>query len=97
LALLRHWNWLDAQLKGKPNKERHKQDFLAHIKDAFKEDLTVRPESIARPVFKVLARHTSQDEIDDVKEILPKALHELRHRVARLPTEPKFQTRNRNL
>ena len=32
---------------------------------------------IARAVFKVLARHISQGEIDDVKHILPKALHEL--------------------
>jgi len=64
-------------LKGKPRKERHKEDFLAHIKDAFKDDFTSRPESIVRAVFKVLARHTSEGEIDDIKHILPKALHEL--------------------
>jgi uncharacterized protein (DUF2267 family) len=64
-------------LKDKPHKERHKEDFLAHIKDAFKDDYTSRPESIARAVFKTLARHTSEGEIDDVKNILPKALHEL--------------------
>ncbi|HVO95853.1 MAG TPA: DUF2267 domain-containing protein [Terriglobales bacterium] len=64
-------------LKGKPHKERHKEDFLAHIRDAFKEDVTVRPESIARAVFKVLARHTSQGEIEDIKHILPKSLDEL--------------------
>ncbi len=63
--------------KGKPRKERHKEDFLAHIKDVFKDDLTVRPESVARAVFKILERHTSAGEIDDVKHILPKALHEL--------------------
>jgi uncharacterized protein (DUF2267 family) len=64
-------------LKGKPRKERHKQDFLAHVGDAFKEDYTSRPESIARAVFKTLARHISPGEIEDVKHILPKALHEL--------------------
>jgi uncharacterized protein (DUF2267 family) len=64
-------------LKGKPRKERHKQDFLAHVGDAFKEDSTSRPESIARAVFKTLARHISPGEIEDVKHILPKALHEL--------------------
>jgi uncharacterized protein (DUF2267 family) len=64
-------------LKGKPRKERHKEDFLDHIKEAFKEDYTSRPESIARAVFKTLARHTSPGEIEDVKHILPKALHEL--------------------
>ena len=64
-------------LKGKPRKERHKEDFLAHIKDAFKDDFTSRPESIARAVFRVLELHTSDGEIDVVKNILPKALHEL--------------------
>ncbi len=75
--LVRGFYYEGWTLKGKPRKERHKEDFLAHIKDAFKEDVTVRPESIARAVFKVLARHTSEGEIDDVKHILPKTLHEL--------------------
>jgi uncharacterized protein (DUF2267 family) len=64
-------------LKGKPRKERHKEDFLDHIKEAFKDDYTSRPESIARAVFKTLARHTSEGEIKDVKELLPKVLREL--------------------
>jgi uncharacterized protein (DUF2267 family) len=64
-------------LKDKPHKERHKEDFLDHIKEVFKEDYTSRPESIARAVFKTLARHTSEGEISDVKNILPKVLHEL--------------------
>ena len=75
--LVRGFYYEGWTFKGKPHKERHKEDFLAHIKDAFKEDVTVRPESIARAVFTVLARHTSQGEIDDVKHLLPKALHEL--------------------
>ena len=64
-------------LKGKPHKERHKEDFLDHIKEAFKNDVTVRPESIAKAVFRVLELHTSDGEIADVKNLLPKALHEL--------------------
>ena len=64
-------------LKGKPHKERHKEDFLDHIKEAFKGDVTVRPESIARAVFRVLELHTSDGEIADVKNLMPKALHEL--------------------
>ena len=75
--LVRGFYYEGWTLKGKPRKERHKEDFLAHIKDAFKTDVTVRPESVARAVFKVLARHTSKGEIDDVKNILPKALQEL--------------------
>jgi len=66
------WN-----LKGKPRKERHKQEFLAHIDNAFKHDATVKPERIARAVFKVLAKHVSSGEIDDVKHIMPKELQDL--------------------
>jgi uncharacterized protein (DUF2267 family) len=64
-------------LKGKPHKERHKEDFLAHVKEAFKDDVTVNPQQIVRAVFRVLTKHTSKGEIDDVKHILPKALREL--------------------
>ena len=75
--LVRGFYYEGWTLRGKPRKERHKEDFLAHIKEAFKDDFTSRPESIARAVFKTLVRHTSQGEIDDVKHSLPKALHEL--------------------
>ena len=64
-------------LKGKPHKERHKEDFLAHVKEAFKDNVTVNPQQVVRAVFKVLAKHTSAGEIEDVKHILPKALREL--------------------
>src|SRR5207344_964370 len=64
-------------LKGKPHKERHKEDFLDHIKKAFKDDVTVNPNQVCRAVFRVLVKHTSDGEIADVKNLLPKALHEL--------------------
>jgi len=75
--LVRGFYYEGWTLKGKPRKERHKEDFLAHIKEVFKDDFTSRPESIVRAVFKTLARHASEGEIEDVKHILPKALHEL--------------------
>jgi uncharacterized protein (DUF2267 family) len=43
-------------LEGKPHKERHKRDFLDHIKKAFKNDVTVNPQQICRAVFRVLVR-----------------------------------------
>ena len=64
-------------LRDKPHKERHKEDFLAHIKDAFRDDVTVNAQQVARAVFRVLVKHTSAGEINDVKNILPKALREL--------------------
>lgn len=75
--LVRGFYYEGWTLKNKPHKERHKEEFLAHIKDAFKGDVTVRPESIARAVFRVLELHTSDGEIAEVKNLLPKALHEL--------------------
>jgi uncharacterized protein (DUF2267 family) len=75
--LVRGFYYEGWTLKGKPHKERHKEDFLAHIKDAFKNDVTIRPESIVRAVFKVMARHTSKGEIEDVKGMLPKVFQEL--------------------
>jgi uncharacterized protein (DUF2267 family) len=75
--LVRGFYYEGWTLKGKPHKERHKEDFLDHVKTAFKDDVTVRPESIVRAVFKVLERYTSEGEIEDVKNILPKSLQEL--------------------
>jgi uncharacterized protein (DUF2267 family) len=64
-------------LKGKPHKERHEKDFLDHIKKAFKDDAAVDPGKVVRAVFRVVVRHTSPGEIEDVKHILPKPLQEL--------------------
>lgn len=75
--LVRGFYYEGWTLKGKPHKERHKEDFLDHIKKAFKNDVTVNPQQICRAVFRVLTRRTSKGEIDDVKHILPKALQEL--------------------
>ena len=39
--LIRGFYYEGWNLKGKPHKERHKEDFLDHIKKAFKDDVTV--------------------------------------------------------
>jgi uncharacterized protein (DUF2267 family) len=64
-------------LSGKPHKERHEQVFYDHVKKAFRADAAVNPEKVVRAVFKVIARHTSAGEIEDVKHILPKRLQQL--------------------
>jgi uncharacterized protein (DUF2267 family) len=75
--LIRGFYYEGWTLTGKPHKERHKQDFLDHIRDAFRDDLTVSPEHVCRGVFRVLRRHTSKGEIDDVKHCLPTELQKL--------------------
>jgi uncharacterized protein (DUF2267 family) len=63
--------------KGKPVKERKKEDFLAHIAAAFRGHAEVFPEEIAWAVFKVLQRHVSAGEIGDVIHGLPAQIRSL--------------------
>jgi uncharacterized protein (DUF2267 family) len=65
------------KLTGKPVKERHKSEFLDHIAAVFRDDDTVDPEKVMRAFFKVLSRHVTRGEIENVRHLLPKALQEL--------------------
>ncbi|MBI4525689.1 MAG: DUF2267 domain-containing protein [Deltaproteobacteria bacterium] len=75
--LIRGFYYEGWKLTGKPVKERHKEQFLDHIRKAYKDDVTVDPERVARAVFKVLARRTSKGEIEDVKYLLPASVRKL--------------------
>jgi uncharacterized protein (DUF2267 family) len=56
---------------GKPLKDRHRDEFFAHVVDAFPDDPGVETERVVRVVFRVLADHVSDGEIDSVKQCLP--------------------------
>jgi uncharacterized protein (DUF2267 family) len=75
--LVRGFYYEGWTLKKKPHKERHKEQFLDHVREAFRDDVTVNPQQVVRAVFRVLQRHTSPGEIDDVKHVMPKPLLEL--------------------
>jgi len=62
---------------GKPVKERHKTEFLAHVAAAFQDEADVDPERVTRVIFQVLAKHVSGGEIDGVKRSLPMELRTL--------------------
>jgi uncharacterized protein (DUF2267 family) len=62
---------------GKPVKERHKEDFLAHVAAAFQDDPGVDPEEVTRAVFTVLSNHVSYGEVEAVKHSLPAELRSL--------------------
>jgi uncharacterized protein (DUF2267 family) len=62
---------------GKPLKERKKEEFLAHVAEAFRDDLTVDPERVTRVVFSVLSKHVTPGEIEGVKRCLPAELRTL--------------------
>jgi uncharacterized protein (DUF2267 family) len=62
---------------GKPVKQRHKEDFLAHIAEAFRDDPDVDPEEVVQAVFGVLSKHVSSGEIEGVKRSLPTEIRSL--------------------
>ena len=62
---------------GKPEKVRHREEFLARICEHFRADDDVNPEAIARAVFSLLSKRVSSGEIRDVKHILPREIRDL--------------------
>jgi uncharacterized protein (DUF2267 family) len=61
---------------GKPLKERHREEFLARIKQELRPRPT-DPERVARAVFRVLANRISEGEIEDVEHVLPGEIRDL--------------------
>jgi len=62
---------------GKPLRERKKEEFLAHVRDAFKNDHDPDPEPVARAVFQLLANHVTRGEVSKVKHMLPEEIRSL--------------------
>jgi uncharacterized protein (DUF2267 family) len=75
--LVRGFYYEGWTLTDKPVRERHKDEFLAHITHAFRNDERIDPEKVVRAVFRVLSRRVTAGEIADVKHLLPAALREL--------------------
>ena len=61
----------------KPERLRHKDEFLARIEQQFRSDDLIAPEQVACAVFIVLANRVTAGEIEDVKQILPAEIREL--------------------
>ena len=58
-------------------KSRKREEFLAPIGDAFRDHPEVSPEGVLWAVFKVMERHITAGEINDVKQILPESVRAL--------------------
>jgi uncharacterized protein (DUF2267 family) len=61
----------------KPQRERHKEQFLARIEQQFRGDTSIDPEEIVQVVFSVIANRVTIGEIENVKHILPSEIREL--------------------
>ncbi len=76
---------------GKPLKERHKENFLAHVYRALKTNALlepdVDPEEAARAVFKLLTHRLTDGEIGNVLKLLPKEIRELWPEESRASTQ----------
>jgi uncharacterized protein (DUF2267 family) len=62
---------------GKPVRERHKEQFLARIRQELRDDDTIDPEQVARAVFRLLANRVTEGEIEDVEHVLPAEIRNL--------------------
>jgi uncharacterized protein (DUF2267 family) len=62
---------------GKPVKERHKEEFCAHVQESFQKEKDSDAEKIVRGVFSMLSRRITEGEIEDIKHIMPPELREL--------------------
>jgi uncharacterized protein (DUF2267 family) len=62
---------------GTPTRERKKEDFLAHVAAALRNDPAIDSEDVARAVFRVIARHVSPGEVRHVKIALPGEIRSL--------------------
>lgn len=60
-----------------PVKEHTRDEFLAHVTDAFALDVTADSKTIARTVLRVIALHVTPGEREKVKRILPEPIRDL--------------------
>jgi len=62
---------------GTPESKRSKQDFLARIETAFRNDPIDNIEQAITAVFQVINHHVTAGEVEDVRHALPKHLRAL--------------------
>jgi uncharacterized protein (DUF2267 family) len=63
---------------GKPEKDRHKEEFLIRIEEPFRRaGDPIHAERVVKGVFRLLEQRISEGEIEDIKRVLPKEIREL--------------------
>ena len=75
--LVRGFYYEDWRMAGTPTRERHKEEFLAHIAAAFRKDPQVDPERVARAVLATLAENIDPGQVRKIIAALPHELREL--------------------
>jgi uncharacterized protein (DUF2267 family) len=62
---------------GTPVRERKKAGFLELIAQAYPKRLEADPERLVEAIFRVLAEHLSEGEVEHVKQLLPAEIRRL--------------------
>ncbi len=75
--LVRGLYYEDWRMARTPTRERHKEEFLATIRQAFHQDNRLDPEVAAEAVFGLLAQAIDHGEIRKVVSALPRELRTL--------------------
>lgn len=75
--LVRGFYYEDWHMAGTPTRERHKEEFLAHVATAFRNDPEVDPERVARAALATLAENIDPGQVSKVIAALPHELREL--------------------
>lgn len=91
--------WVPART---PLKERDKDSFLNTIYDAFQTDVlfepTIKPEKIVQAVLRVMSRHVSKGEMEDIKHLLPHQIRSLWPTYAKsTKKQPQSNRKNRSI
>ena len=60
-----------------PVRDHSKEQFLEHVRQGYRDDSWVDVEEITRSVFRVLTKHVTAGEIDDVRGCLPESIRDL--------------------
>lgn len=60
-----------------PTAERQRDEFLAHVGEAFQRDPKADPEAMARSVFAVLAERLTEGEVRKIVHLLPSEIRDL--------------------
>jgi uncharacterized protein (DUF2267 family) len=60
-----------------PNKNLDRREFLAAVKEALADQPEVSAERVCRAAFRVLEKHISRGESQDIADVLPKGLRAL--------------------
>jgi uncharacterized protein (DUF2267 family) len=60
-----------------PSADHNQEQFLEKISAQFITESTTHTEEITRAVFRVINKHVTSGEIDDIKSALPKPIREL--------------------